>query len=112
MSTNRRSFLLGATAVALSAQTKKKLRIAIVGAGHRSWAHIEVLKAIPDFEIVAIADATAENIDHEASLVGVKPRLYSDYQKLLCDQKELDGVIVITPNFLHAEVTVAALSHG
>jgi predicted dehydrogenase len=112
MPTNRRNFLLGATATALSAQTKKKLRLAIVGAGHRSWAHIEVLKAIPDFEIVAMADPTAENIDHAASLVGGKPALYSDYNKLLAEQKDLDGVIVITPNFLHAEVTVAALNHG
>jgi predicted dehydrogenase len=112
MSTDRRRFLLGATATALSAQTKKKLRLAIVGAGHRSWAHIEVLKAIPDFEIVALADPTAENIDHAASLVGGKPALYSDYKKLLAEQKDLDGVIVITPNFLHAEVTVVALSHG
>jgi predicted dehydrogenase len=112
MSTNRRDFLLGATATALSAQTKKKLRIAIVGAGHRSWAHIEVLKAIPDFEVVALADPTAENIDHAVSLLGGKPALYSDYNKLLAEQKDLDGVIVITPNFLHADVTVAALSHG
>ena len=27
-------------------------------------------------------------------------------------EEKLDAVIVITPNFLHAEVTVAALSHG
>ncbi len=31
---------------------------------------------------------------------------------MLAERKDLDGVIVITPNFLHAEVTVAALSHG
>ena len=112
MPSNRRRFLLSATATALSGQTKKKLRLAIVGAGHRSWAHIEVLKAIPDFEIVAMADPTPGNIDHAASLAGGKPALYFDYKKLLAEQKDLDGVIVITPNFLHADVTIAALSRG
>src|SRR5215472_12606400 len=114
MRLNRRTFVLGAGATAaLSAQTnpQRKLRIAIVGAGHRSWAHIQVLKALPDFEVVALADITPENLDHAASLIGGHPALYSDYRKLLEEQK-LDGVIVITPNFLHSEVTVAALSHG
>ena len=111
MQTNRRAFLLAASSAALSGQTEKKLRIAIVGTGHRSWAHIQVLKALPDFEIVALADITPANLDYAASLVGGHPVLYSDYKKLLAEQK-LDGVIVITPNFLHAEVTVAALSHG
>src|SRR5579872_6359728 len=111
MQTDRRSFLLAATATALSAQTPPKIRIAIVGTGHRAWAHIQVLKAIPDFEIVALADTTPENLDHAATLVGGKPKVYSDYKKLLAEEK-LDGVIVIVPNFLHSEVTVAALSHG
>jgi predicted dehydrogenase len=114
MSMKRRPFLLGAGVSVLFAQTesRRKFRIAIVGAGHRAWAHIQVLKALPDFEIVALADPTPQNLDHSASLVGGKPALYADYHKLFAEQKDLDGVIVITPNFLHAEVTVAALSHG
>lgn len=93
-------------------EPQRKLRIAIVGTGHRSWAHIQVLKALPEFEIVALADITPANLDHAATLIGGKPAMYSDYKKMLAEQKDLDGVIVITPNFLHAEVTVAALSHG
>jgi|SRR5215471_1908813 len=115
MRLNRRTFVLGAGATAaLSAQTnpQRKLRIAIVGAGHRSWAHIQVLKALPEFEIVALADPTPQNLDHAASLIGAKTENYADYKKMLTEHPDLDGVIVITPNFLHAEVAVAALSKG
>ena len=111
---DRRTFLLaaGASAAAAQSDSKKKLRIAIVGTGHRAWAHIQVLKALPEFEIVALADPTAEALDKAATLVGTKTATYSDYKKMLAEHKDLDGVIVITPNFLHSEVTIAALNHG
>jgi predicted dehydrogenase len=114
MPLDRRTFILAAGASVAAAQTdsQKKLRIAIVGTGHRAWAHIQVLKALPEFEIVALADPTPANLDHAASLIGTKTATYSDYRKMLAERKDLDGVIVITPNFLHADVTVAALSHG
>lgn len=114
MAIDRRTFLLaaGASAAVAQSDSQKKLRIAIIGTGHRAWAHIQVLKALPEFEIVALADPTPDNLDHAATLVGAKTATYSDYKKMLAERKDLDGVIVITPNFLHAEVTVAALSHG
>ncbi len=113
MPIDRRTFLLaGASAAAAQTDNRKPLRIAIVGTGHRAWAHIQVLKALPDFEIVALADITPANLDKAASLAGGKPATYSDYKKMLEERHDLDGVIVITPNFLHAEVAVAALSHG
>jgi predicted dehydrogenase len=113
MAIDRRTFILaGASVAAAQTESPKKIRIAIIGTGHRSWAHIQVLKALPEFEVVALADPTPANLDHAATLVGTKVATYSDYRKMLAERKDLDGVIVITPNFLHAEVTVAALSHG
>src|SRR5262249_33669077 len=121
MVTRRRSFLLGAAATALISRIQeqsqirdqKKLRLAIVGTGHRAWAHIQVLKAIPDFEIAALVDPTPPNLAHAATLAGGSPGPYSDYNKMLDElHNSLDGVIVVPPNFLHADVTVAALSHG
>lgn len=117
MDTNRRSFLAGAgasalaAASALDAQTEKPIRIAIVGTGHRAWAHLAILKTLPQYQVMALADPTPANLDRAASLApGAKT--YSDYKKLLAEQKDLDAVIVITPSFLHAEVTIAALDHG
>lgn len=107
-----------AAASALRAQDQKpvadqrKLKLAFIGAGHRAWGHIQVLKAIPEFEVVALADPTPEFLDRAASLVGPGVRTYSNYQEMLAKEKDLDGVIVVTPSFLHAEATIAALSSG
>lgn len=116
--TDRRSFLvtagasaLAAAASALEAQTEKPIRLAIIGTGTRSWAHLAILKTLPQFEVVALADPTPPNLDKGASLApGAKT--YSDYHKLLSERNDIDAVVVITPSFLHSEVTVAALERG
>ncbi|HEV2690732.1 MAG TPA: Gfo/Idh/MocA family oxidoreductase [Bryobacteraceae bacterium] len=116
--TKRRSFLvnagasaLTAGAVALQAQTEKPIRLAIIGTGHRGWAHLAILKTLPQFQVVALADPTPANLDRGASLApGAKT--YSDYRKLLSERSDIDAVVVITPSFLHAEVTLAALNRG
>ncbi len=113
MSIPRRAIFAGAGTMMLRAQSpNRKLKLAFIGTGHRAWAHIQVLKAIPDFEVVALADPTAEFRDRAASLAGAGVRTYASYQEMLAKEKDLDGVVVVTPNFLHADATVAALSNG
>jgi predicted dehydrogenase len=114
--TDRRSFLVSAgaslaAAAALDAQTEKPIRLAIVGTGHRGWAHLAILKTLPQFQVVALADPTPANLDRGASLAP-GAQTYSDYRKMLAGRKDIDAVVVITPSFLHAEVTVAALDRG
>ena len=116
--TNRRSFLTAAGASALAAgasalqvQTTKPIRLAIIGTGHRAWAHLAILKNLPQFEVVALADPTPGNLDRGASLAP-DAKTYSDYRKLLSERSDVDAVVVITPSFLHAEVTIAALNRG
>src|SRR5271157_4315861 len=104
MQTNRRSFLVtaGVSALAagvssLEAQTEKPLRIAIIGTGHRAWAHLAILKSLPQFQVVALADPTPPNLDRGASLApGAKT--YSDYKKMLAERNDIDAVIGITPS--------------
>jgi len=109
---DRRSFLLAgaASASVLYAQAEKPIRLGIVGTGNRGRAHIAAIKALPRYQIVALADPTPDSLDRASSLVpGAKT--YSYYHKMLAEQN-LDAVIVVTPSFLHAEITVAALNHG
>lgn len=119
MITNRRTFLTGASASALTAGMlesaaqpgEKPIRIAIIGTGYRAWAHLAILKSLPGYQVAALADPTPENLDRAATLApGAKT--YSDYRKLLAEQKDLDAVVVITPSFLHADPTVAAFQRG
>ncbi|MCI0420350.1 MAG: Gfo/Idh/MocA family oxidoreductase, partial [Acidobacteria bacterium] len=107
---SRRTFV-AASLSALAAQPNQLIRMAIIGTGHRGWSHIETLKATPGFEIVALADPTPEFLDRAATLVPGAAR-YTDYKKLLAERKDIDAAVVITPNFLHAEVAIAALNRG
>jgi len=117
METSRRSFLLtgGASVLAaesaLDAQSEKPIRLAMIGTGHRAWAHLAILKSLPTFQVVALADPTPEFLDRA---VGMAPgaKTYSDYKKLLAERKDIDAVVVCTPNFLHAEPTIAAFERG
>jgi predicted dehydrogenase len=118
METNRRSFLvtagataLAATASTLDAQTEKPIRLAIVGTGTRSWAHLAILKTLPQFQVMALADPTPPNLARGSALAPAA-KTYSDYHKLLGERNDIDAVVVITPSFLHAEVTIAALERG
>src|SRR5258708_4157218 len=115
---NRRSFLMtaGASALAvglasLEAQTERPIRLAIIGTSHRAWAHLAILKSLPGYQVVALADPTPDNLDHAATMAP-GAATYADYRKLLAERKDVDAVVVITPSFLHAEVTIAAFDRG
>ena len=102
METNRREFLMGASALAagaspLAAQAGKPIRIAMIGTGTRAWAHLAILKSLPGYQVVALADPTPENLDKAATLApGAKT--YSDYKKLLAERKDVDAVVIATGN--------------
>lgn len=87
------------------------IRIGIIGTGKVSALfHIPGYRACPDVEIVACADidgARAETFAHDHNI----PRSYGDYTKML-ESENLDGVSVCTPNYAHAEPTIAALNAG
>lgn len=116
MNTDRRTFLVGGSAAAaLSAQQRQsdqpKIRLGIIGTGHRVWALLECIKAIPDIQVVSMADISPAFLDKAATIAGGKPATYSDYNKMLAEQK-LDAVLVATPGGLHAPPVVAAFAKG
>src|SRR5208283_4507751 len=112
----RRKLLLTGAAVAaqaqMRAQTGKTVNVALIGGGHRAWAHIAVLKAIPGFRIAGIADPTPEFQQQAVALAGPDVPAYADYRRMLAERKDLQAVFVATPSGLHAEPAVACLQRG
>jgi predicted dehydrogenase len=116
---DRRNFLAGAVAgvagYALNgqAQAAKKVRYAIVGTGNRGrTAHLPLVREyVPEVEVVALCDITKENLQR-ALEAAPGARGYEDYKQMIAQEKNLDAVIVVVPNFLHAEVAVAAMQAG
>jgi len=123
-SLKRRDFILQGLASAgglafapvLTGETSaaKKLKYGVVGSGNRSRNyHLPMLRDyLPEIEVVALCDITPEALAEGLRICGGSTVGYSDYNRMLSEHPDLDAVIVIVPNFLHAGFTVQALEAG
>ena len=121
-SVNRRYFL-GASAAALAApllraDDKKvaandKIRVALVGCGGMGRANLHDFMRLPEFEIVGLCDPDLGHIQDamndvkKANRPTEQVKTESDFRKVV-DRKDLDAVIVGTPDHWHCYVLIAA----
>ena len=91
----------------------KEVRVGVIGCGGIArHAHVPALRAISEVKIVALCDIReekAKSLKEEQGLCDCK--IYTDYRALLQD-RSIDAVHICTPNYLHAEMAVAALQAG
>jgi len=92
----------------------ERLRLAILGCGNRSRAHIAAVNHYgADMEVVALCDIVTDMLEEKKGLVtSGKPRLYTDYEKMLNEGDDIHAVAVVLPNTLHREGTIASLEAG
>ncbi len=126
---NRRQFLKTAgmagagLAVApgiLSAASKAAggdaIHIGIVGFGKQATVLFEAMKNIPGLHFQAVCDIWEYNrrkgVGSVRALQGHMPNDYVDIEDMLAKEKDLDVIIVATPDFWHAPHTVMALESG
>lgn len=87
------------------------LRVAVVGTGSQAQlAHIPALKSNRHVQLVALCDPDVRKLNQLCHLHSV-PRHYTDFDELREDT-EVDAILVATPNYLHAPMTVAAVEYG
>ncbi|WP_274650911.1 Gfo/Idh/MocA family protein [Paenibacillus humicola] len=87
-----------------------KIKVAVVGCGAIALRrHVPEYAANPNVEFIAFADPKIERARKFAETYGGKS--YSSYEELLKNEKP-DAVSVCTPNYLHAEVAIAAANAG
>jgi predicted dehydrogenase len=105
----------GAAAFALPGRAvlgaNEKIRLGFVGLGNRGDQLVDAFLPHGDAEIVAICDLFEPYVAAAQKKVGGKARLYSDYRKLL-DNKDIDAVVIATPDHWHALQCVAACRAG
>ena len=88
-----------------------KLRIGIIGIGKFAlFKHVPDLRKIKKVDIVAISRRDKKRLAMLKTALNV-PETYTDWRKML-KHSQLDAVLVTTPDYLHAEPTIAALEHG
>lgn len=87
-----------------------KIKVAVIGCGsiakHR---HIPEYAALTQVEFVAFVDPVVERAEEFVAKFGGKA--YTDYKAMLAEVKP-DAVSVCTPNYLHAEMSIAAAEAG
>jgi hypothetical protein len=94
------------------------VRLGIIGLGNRGPSHLETMRHIEGVEIRALCDVMPERAAAaKKRLDGTvhKPTLYSgdkDSWMKLCEQSDIDLVMLTTPYYMHANMAVYAMEHG
>jgi predicted dehydrogenase len=89
----------------------KKVRYGIIGC-RMGQAHMGGIKASNNSELVSICDIGQTTLNAAAKTFGVaESDCCKDYKEMI-KRKDIDAVVVATPDQLHEECTIAALEEG
>lgn len=104
-----------------------RIRIGVIGTGGRArqlmgyllpeapeiWAGLPQFKTVhvSGAQVVAVADVFEPHLDRAAAMVGPGTTKFHDYRKLL-DQKDIDAVMVASPDHWHKQMLVDAVEAG
>jgi len=106
--------LAGATTAlgaARAADANSRIRLGFIGLGNRGDQVLDAFLKHPDAEVVAVCDLSPAYMDFAAKKAGTSPRQFKDYRQLL-DQKDIDAVVIATPDHWHALQTIHACEAG
>lgn len=91
------------------------VRVAVIGVNAQGGSHMrDYCNKLPGARLVAICDADSKVLEAryaDCEKLGVKPVKYADYRKLL-ESKDIDAVVLGTPNHQHSIMTIRALEAG
>ena len=119
---NRRQFLrsaaftttavivLPSSVVGLRAGTSpnEKLNVAGIGIGGQGASDLGNMESE---SIIALCDVDQNHAAHVFKKYP-KAKQFTDYRKMLEEMKDIDGVVIATPDHLHAFVAMEAIRHG
>ncbi|MBN1854313.1 MAG: Gfo/Idh/MocA family oxidoreductase [Pirellulales bacterium] len=123
---NRRDFFRAGTAAmafstlnasAFASSSNRPRRVGLIGCGWYGKCDLTRLMQIENVEVVSLCDVDRKMLEHAGDLIAnrqvskKKPRLYEDYRAMLAE-KDLDIVLVDTPDHWHALPAIAAMEAG
>jgi predicted dehydrogenase len=89
----------------------KKIGVGIIGCGGITLQnHLPGLAICPDVSVTALCDSDPATLE-KAKAACPKANTFTDYRDALA-AKNVDAVIIATPNFVHAPIAMAAISAG
>lgn len=103
------------TGAAATGGSADDLRIAIIGVGSQGRFLMTQTLKIPGLRYVAVCDAWPYHQRYAANILKKYDQIvnvYDDYRELLAKERDLDAVIVASPDWVHADHTNACLEAG
>lgn len=109
---DRRNFvsITAASAAAVYA-ANEKIRVGLIGCGGRGQYVGNFMRQAPNVEFIAFCDVYGTNANRAKASMGPNGTVYSDFRKLL-ENKDVDAVLVGTPDHWHAIPSIEALRAG
>lgn len=108
--------LVEASAAAATPSGLQEINVALLGAGAQGQVLTDAMLRIPGLRFRAVCDIWTEYNQKRVvnSLRRFKHEVngYEDYREMLDKEKELDAVIIATPDFWHAQHTIDCLEAG
>ncbi|UCD50312.1 MAG: Gfo/Idh/MocA family oxidoreductase [Phycisphaerales bacterium] len=107
-----------APAVLSAAKSTKKpetLNVALIGAGAQGKVLMEAAIRVPGVRFPAVCDIWPYNrkwVSGRLRAYRHPNNKYEDYREMLAQEKDLDAVIIASPDCFHAEHTIACLEAG
>ena len=114
--TTRRTFLGTAALTAASYQrilgANDRIGVGFVGFGLIGKQHVADFKKFSDVDIVGMCDTYKPRVDEALQFIGTpNTKGYSDFRKMY-ENKDIQGVVVATPDHWHALLTILACAAG
>jgi len=111
----RRDLLRGAGALTALSYSRilganDKIQLGVVGCGERGRHDMSQFQENPAVDVTAVCDIYGEQID-KARQKATHAKNFTDHRKLL-EMKEIDAVLVATPDHWHAPIAIDALNSG
>jgi predicted dehydrogenase len=91
----------------MSQDSRRKLRVGVVGIGYLGKFHVEKYAQMPDVEIVGLVDVAPERAEKWAEKAGAE--IFADHRQLL---GRVDAVSVVVPTDQHYRVAKDFLQSG
>ncbi len=89
----------------------ESVHVGVIATGGRGGANLNGVAGQPGVHIAALCDADRPRLEHAARRFP-DARATTDFRELLDDPRELDAVVVSTPDHTHAPACVPAMKQG
>ncbi len=113
MLATRRAFLAGLPAAAYTRilGANDRVQVGFIGYGLIGRQHVSDFRKQPDVDCAAMSDVYQPRLEQGVAATGQRAKSYPDFRRML-DDKDIQAVVVSTPDHWHALMTMLACAAG